>query len=74
MSPITTTRHGDVLIVTSDNPPVNALGHSVREGLVAAMDEADGDESVKSVVIVCQGQTFFAGADISEFGTPKAVP
>jgi 3-hydroxyacyl-CoA dehydrogenase len=72
MSPITTTRHGDVLIVTSNNPPVNALGHAVREGLVAAMDEADRDEGVKAVVIICQGQTFFAGADISEFGTPKS--
>jgi 3-hydroxyacyl-CoA dehydrogenase len=36
------------------------------------MDEADADEAVKAVVIICQGQTFFAGADISEFGTPKA--
>jgi len=72
ISPITTQRHGDVLIVTSNNPPVNALGHAVREGLVAAMDEADGDAAVKGVVIICQGQTFFAGADISEFGTPKS--
>jgi 3-hydroxyacyl-CoA dehydrogenase len=72
MSPITTRRHGDVLIVTSNNPPVNALGHAVREGLVAAMDEADRDEAVKAVVIIGEGQTFFAGADISEFGTPKA--
>jgi 3-hydroxyacyl-CoA dehydrogenase len=73
MSPITTRKHGDVLIVTSNNPPVNALGHAVREGLVAAIGEADADDLVKAVVIVCQGQTFFAGADISEFGTPKAM-
>jgi 3-hydroxyacyl-CoA dehydrogenase len=72
MSPISTRRHGDVLIVISNNPPVNALGHSVREGLVKAIEEADGDEAVKAVVIVCQGQTFFAGADISEFGTPRS--
>jgi 3-hydroxyacyl-CoA dehydrogenase len=71
-SPISTRRHGDVLIVTSNNPPVNALGHAVREGLVKAIEEADGDEAVKAVVIVCEGQTFFAGADISEFGTPKS--
>ncbi|HEY0625436.1 MAG TPA: 3-hydroxyacyl-CoA dehydrogenase NAD-binding domain-containing protein [Allosphingosinicella sp.] len=71
-SPITTTRHGDVLIVTSNNPPVNALGHAVREGLVKAIEEADSDEAVKAVVIRCEGQTFFAGADVSEFGTPKA--
>src|SRR5215210_9579537 len=71
-SPISTRRHGDVLIVTSNNPPVNALGHAVRVGLVKAIEEADADEAVKAVVIACQGQTFFAGADVSEFGTPKA--
>jgi 3-hydroxyacyl-CoA dehydrogenase len=74
MSPISTRRHGDILIVTSNNPPVNALGHAVREGLVAAIGEADGDEAVKAVVIVCQGQTFFAGADITEFGKPMQMP
>jgi 3-hydroxyacyl-CoA dehydrogenase len=72
MNPITTNRHGDVLIVRSNNPPVNSLGHAVREGLVAAIEEADADEAVKAVVILCEGNTFFAGADISEFGTPKA--
>src|SRR3954469_13000636 len=72
MSPITTRRHGDVLIVTSNNPPVNALGHAVRDGLVKAIEEADADAAVKAVVIICQGQTFFAGADITEFGTPKS--
>jgi len=71
-SPITTTRHGDVLIVTSNNPPVNALGHAVRDGLVKAIEQADADDAVKAVVIRCEGQTFFAGADVSEFGTPKA--
>jgi 3-hydroxyacyl-CoA dehydrogenase len=74
MSPITTRRHDSILIVTSNNPPVNALGHAVREGLVAAMDEADGDEAVKAVVILCEGNTFFAGADITEFGKPMQMP
>ncbi len=74
MSPISTKRHGDVLVVTSNNPPVNALGHAVREGLVKAIEEADSDEAVKAVVIVCQGQTFFAGADITEFGKPMQMP
>ncbi|HUQ24351.1 MAG TPA: 3-hydroxyacyl-CoA dehydrogenase NAD-binding domain-containing protein, partial [Burkholderiales bacterium] len=70
--PISTHRHGDVLVVTSNNPPVNALGHAVRAGLVAAIEQAEADDSVKAVVIACEGQTFFAGADVSEFGTPKA--
>jgi len=73
-SPISTTRHGDVLIVTSNNPPVNALGAAVRQGLVAAIEEADKDDAVKAVVIRCEGQTFFAGADISEFGKPMVMP
>src|SRR5215218_7182560 len=73
-SPISTTRHGDVLIVTSNNPPVNALGAAVRQGLVAAIEEAEGEEAIKAVVIRCEGQTFFAGADITEFGKPPVMP
>jgi 3-hydroxyacyl-CoA dehydrogenase len=73
-SPISTQRHGDVLIVTSNNPPVNALGAAVRQGLVAAIEEAEGDEAIKAVVIRCDGQTFFAGADITEFGKPPIMP
>jgi len=72
MSPISTKIHGDILIVEANNPPVNALGHAVREGLVKAIEAADANEAVKAVVIIGLGQTFFAGADISEFGTPKA--
>ena len=71
-SPISTRKHGDVLIVLSNNPPVNALGAAVRQGLVAAIEQAEGDDSVKALVIACEGQTFFAGADDSEFCTPKA--
>jgi 3-hydroxyacyl-CoA dehydrogenase len=73
-SPISTKRHGDVLIVTSNNPPVNALGAAVRQGLVAAIEEAQADDAVKAVVIACEGQTFFAGADITEFGKPPVMP
>ncbi|RIX32017.1 3-hydroxyacyl-CoA dehydrogenase NAD-binding domain-containing protein [Sphingomonas edaphi] len=74
INPISTSRHGDVMIVTSNNPPVNALGAAVRKGLVAAIEEADGDEGVQAVVIRCEGQTFFAGADITEFGKPPVMP
>lgn len=73
-SPITTARDGDVLIVVSNNPPVNALGAAVRTGVDAAIDEAAADDSVKAVVIACDGQTFFAGADITEFGKPPVEP
>jgi 3-hydroxyacyl-CoA dehydrogenase len=71
-SPISTRKHGDVLIILSNNPPVNALGHAVRQGIVAAIEQAEADDSVNAIVIACEGQTFFAGADVSEFGTPKA--
>src|SRR6478672_10433545 len=71
-SPISTSKHGDVLIVLSNKPPVNALGHAVRQGLAAAVEQAEADDSVHAIVIACEGQTFFAGADVSEFGTPKA--
>ncbi|MDQ3079411.1 MAG: 3-hydroxyacyl-CoA dehydrogenase NAD-binding domain-containing protein [Pseudomonadota bacterium] len=73
-SPITTQKHHDILVVTSNNPPVNALGAAVRQGLVAAIEEAEGDDSIKAVVIRCEGQTFFAGADITEFGKPPVMP
>src|SRR3954463_1533460 len=74
ISPISTRKHGDVLIVLSNNPPVNALSTAVRQGLVDAIAEAQADESVNAVVIACEGQTFFAGADITEFGKPPQNP
>ena len=73
-SPITTRKHGDVLIVLSNNPPVNALSTAVRQGLVDAIAQAESDDSVNAVVIACEGQTFFAGADITEFGKPPQQP
>ncbi|SNS58641.1 3-hydroxyacyl-CoA dehydrogenase [Sphingomonas laterariae] len=74
MSVITTHRDGDVLVVVSNNPPVNALGFAVRDGLAKALDEAAADPAVKAVVIRCDGRTFFAGADITEFGGPMKDP
>ena len=73
-TPISTRKHGDVLIVLSNNPPVNALSTAVRQGLVDAIAEAEADAGVHAVVIACEGQTFFAGADITEFGKPPRDP
>src|SRR4051794_32128123 len=73
-SPISTRKHGDVLIVLSNNPPVNALSTAVRQGLVDAIAKAEADDSVRAAVIACEGQTFFAGADITEFGKPPQEP
>ncbi|WP_076072818.1 3-hydroxyacyl-CoA dehydrogenase NAD-binding domain-containing protein [Sphingomonas montana] len=74
MSPITTRREGDILVVTCQNPPVNALGHAVRNGLMAAILEGAGDDAVRALVLRCAGRTFFAGADITEFGQEPVFP
>ena len=59
MSVITTRKDGEVLVVTSNNPPVNALGQAVRAGLADAMAEAAADSDIKAVVICCEGRTFY---------------
>lgn len=74
MSVITTERHDDVFVIISNNPPVNALGAAVRQGLVDGIEEALGDDGAKAIVIRCDGRTFFAGADITEFGKPMQNP
>ncbi len=73
-SPIRTERHDDVLVIISNNPPVNALGAAVRQGLEAAIKEGVADASITAMVIRCDGRTFFAGADITEFGKPMIEP
>ncbi len=73
-SPIRTERHDDILVIISDNPPVNALGAAVRQGLEAAIREGTADDAVSAMVIRCDGRTFFAGADITEFGKPMQEP
>lgn len=73
-SPITTEKQGDILVITSNNPPVNALGAAVRQGLDAAIKELNSDAGLKAAVIRCDGRTFFAGADITEFGKPMQEP
>lgn len=73
-SVITTERQGNVLVIVSNNPPVNALGAAVRAGLVEGIEEALGDDGIEAVVIRCDGRTFFAGADITEFGKAPQGP
>ena len=59
---------GDVGVITLNSPPVNALSASVRDGLAGGVAAALADPGAKSVVIICEGRTFIAGADITEFG------
>lgn len=63
-----------IAVVTLDSPPVNALGHQVRLGIAAGLDQAFADTGIDAVVLICGGRTFFAGADINEFGKPLASP
>ena len=74
LSPVHTERHGSVLVVTVNNPPVNALSVGVRRGLAAAIDQAEADTEVKAVLLVGAGRGFIAGADIREFGKPPQPP
>tara|TARA_R110001592_G_scaffold363372_1_gene685998 strand:+ start:102437 stop:104527 length:2091 start_codon:yes stop_codon:yes gene_type:complete len=65
--------HDQVAVIRIDNPPVNALSHAVRQGIVDALEAATGD-AARAVLIVCAGKTFIAGADIKEFGKPPQPP
>ncbi|EWC41685.1 3-hydroxyacyl-CoA dehydrogenase NAD-binding domain-containing protein [Stutzerimonas stutzeri] len=65
---------GDIALITVSNPPVNALGHAVRAGLLQAFQDAETDSRVRAVILICQGSTFIAGADIKEFGKPPQAP
>ena len=73
-SPIRTERHDEILVIISDNAPVNALSAAVRQGLEAAIKEGVADASIEAMVIRCDGRTFFAGADITEFTKPPVDP
>ena len=59
---------GEVGVITLNSPPVNALSAGVRDGLALGVAQALADDAAKSIVIICEGRTFIAGADISEFG------
>ncbi len=65
--------HGDVAVITLNNPPVNGLGLSTRQAIVAGVEQAQSDPAVKALVVTGHGKAFSGGADIREFGTPKAI-
>jgi 3-hydroxyacyl-CoA dehydrogenase len=65
---------GEIGLICIDNPPVNAISHSVRQGLVDAMARAEKNPGVKVVLIMSSGELFSAGADITEFDRPQEEP
>lgn len=73
-SPVSLARRDEIAVITVDNPPVNALSHAVRSGLMEQLDAAEADDAVRAVVLQCAGRTFIAGADITEFGKPPEPP
>ena len=61
-------------IITVDNPPVNALGPGVREGIIDAVERGVADPHVTAMVLIGAGRSFIAGADIRQFGKPRPMP
>ena len=68
------TLDGDIAVITLNSPPVNALSAKVREGLFEGFKAAGADPAAKAIVLICEGRTFIAGADITEFGGAMAGP
>jgi enoyl-CoA hydratase/carnithine racemase len=59
-----------IAVITLDNPPVNSLGHALRERIVRQLDAAQADPAVRGIVLTGSERAFSAGADVAEFGTP----
>ncbi|MCZ4314907.1 3-hydroxyacyl-CoA dehydrogenase NAD-binding domain-containing protein [Comamonadaceae bacterium G21597-S1] len=65
--------HRNVAVINLDNPPVNGLGFNTRRALVKGLERALANARVKAIVITGAGKAFSGGADIKEFGSPKAI-
>jgi 3-hydroxyacyl-CoA dehydrogenase len=74
MQSVTMQTDNDVAVIVVANPPVNALSWHVRQGLHDHFSTALAAAAVKAVVLRCDGTTFIAGADITEFGKPAQGP
>lgn len=68
------TKDGPLAILTLHNPPVNAISAEVRAALIVGVKAAEADTQVEALVLACAGRTFFAGADLKEFGKPSIEP
>lgn len=62
-----------IAVITLDNPPVNSLGHALRERIVQQLDAAQADSAVRGIVLTGSDKAFSAGADVTEFGTPRQL-
>ena len=71
---VTFSKEGPTGVITVNNPPVNALSQAVRAGIKAGIEKGIADADISAMVIICEGRTFIAGADIREFGRPPMEP
>ena len=71
---VTLQRHQTIGQITINNPPVNALSQTVRQGLLDCLQQAENDTAIQAIVISCEGRTFVAGADIAEFDATPQPP
>jgi len=66
-------RLGTIAVITLDQPPVNSLGHALRQHIVSDLERAQADPAIHGVVLIGSDKAFCAGADVSEFGTPAQM-
>ncbi|MGZ6290994.1 MAG: 3-hydroxyacyl-CoA dehydrogenase NAD-binding domain-containing protein [Syntrophales bacterium] len=71
---VTFFKQGSIGIISVNNPPVNALSQAVRAGIKSGVGKGIADEDIEALVIICEGRTFIAGADIREFDKPFLEP
>ncbi len=71
---VTFSKEGNIGLITINNPPVNALSQAVRAGIKSGIEKGNAEKGVAAMIILCEGRTFIAGADISEFGKPPREP
>jgi 3-hydroxyacyl-CoA dehydrogenase len=74
MSTVTLTLENAIAVITVNNPPINATSHTVRSGIVDALDQIDANDDIRAAILICDGKTFIAGADVNEFGQPPKSP
>ena len=72
-NPVSIRVQGPVAVLSMDRPPVNSLGYDLRVGIADALDEANANPAVQAIVLIGTARAFSAGADVTEFGTPKGA-
>ena len=73
-TPVTLSTRGRIGVISVNSPPVNALSHAVRSGLLSAIREATANAAIDAMVLISEGRTYIVGADIREFGKPMQDP